>query len=64
MVRGYEESIRRRVEDSSLVEVGRAVVFDETLKGGVWPKDREEGVMVYEERFWLGGGGRDYGGPL
>ena len=52
------------MKDSGFVEVGGAIVFDQTLEGRVGPKDREKRVMIDEEGFWLSGGRRDYRSPL
>lgn len=57
LIRGYKECIRRRMEDASLVEVGRAIVFDETLEGRVRTEDRQKRIVVNQERLRLRSGG-------
>jgi len=62
LVGGYEEGVCGRVEDAGFVEVGGAGVIDQALEGWVGAEDGKEGVMVYQEGFWLRCCGRDEGG--
>ena len=53
LIGGYEEGIRRGVEDTSFVEEGGAGVIDEELKSRILAEEGEERVMVDEEGFRL-----------
>lgn len=47
------------MEDASFVEIRGALIVDQALEGWIWAEEREKGVVEDEERFGLGGFGRD-----
>lgn len=53
LVRGYEEGIGGRVEDTSFVEIGSAWVVNQKLKSRIGPEEGKEGVVIDEKGFRL-----------
>ena len=52
------------MEDAGFMEIRGAVVFDQALECRIVAEDGEEGIMVYEERFGLWSGRRNYRLPI
>ena len=62
LIRGYEECVGWRVEDTGFMEIRGARVMYQQLKSRVGPENGKEGVVIDEKGFRLGGCWRHQGG--